>query len=157
MSRLRVKVPVVVSARKDEPLAVSLADAKGKTFRNAEISLVVHDVKSEPNLQRTTIELSLRPNAAPTDPSGIAGRFGPELMAFRSPNMPQNQIEILDAQGRPYQQWFPSSTRVDNEEARMTLMLIANENLGPPAQLRYYDMVRASAEPTFEFTGVPMP
>jgi hypothetical protein len=157
IKRLHLRVPVIVSARKDEPLTIDLAESKGKTFRNGEVSVVVHDVKPDANNQRTLIELAVRPNAGPTDPSGIAGRFGPEPVAFRGPQMSQNQIEILDAQGRAYQQWFPSSTRMDTEEVRLTLMLMPGDNVGPPAQIRYYDMVRATSEASFTFHDVPMP
>ncbi len=79
-------------------------------------------------------------------------------MALRSPNMPQSQIEILDAQGRAYHQWYPSSSRVDAEAARMTITLMNNQgDLGPPAQLRFYDMNRATTEVQFEFHDIPMP
>lgn len=155
IKHIRGKIPVVVSARKDDPLTINLADAKGKTFRNSEVSLIVHDIRAEANNQGTSIDLSIRTNAASADASG--GRFDPETTAFRSPNMPQNQIEILDARGRAYQHWFPSSSRIDTEEARMTLLLRPTENLGAPAQIRFYDMVRAHSEASFDFVDVPMP
>jgi hypothetical protein len=157
IKHIRGKVPVVVSARKDDPLTINLADAKGKTFRNSEVSLIVHDVRAEPNNQGTSIDLSIRTNAASADASGAGGRFDAETAAFRSPNMPQNQIEILDARGRAYQHWFPSSSRIEAEEARMTLLLRPTENLGAPAQIRFYDMVRAYSEAKFDFVDVPMP
>jgi hypothetical protein len=72
-------------------------------------------------------------------------------------NSPQNQMEILDANDRPYPQWFPSSTRIDNDEARMTLMLMPNEGIGPPAKIRFYEMAHAATDVPFEFTDVTMP
>jgi hypothetical protein len=36
-------------------------------------------------------------------------------------------------------------------------MLMPSDNVGPAAQIRYYDMVRATTEATFTFADVPMP
>jgi hypothetical protein len=156
IKRLRGVVPVVVAARKDDPLVIDLAQGKGKAFQSDEMSITIHDVRTEPDQPRISIELSLRPNV-PSDPSVAGGRFAAEMMAFRSPQMSQSQIEILDAQGRVYAQWFPSSNRIDAEEMRMTIMLLPNEQVGPPTQLRFYDLSRATAEANFEFHDVPMP
>jgi len=156
ISRLRGSLPVMVSARKDDALVVNLDGAKGKSFRSEEVTLVVHDVQPDPNQQRTTIDISLSPNNPAVDADGTAGRFGNAAM-FAGMNNPQNQMEILDANDRPYPQWFPSSTRVDNDQARMTLMLMPADGVGPPAKIRYYEMARATTDVPFEFTDVPMP
>jgi hypothetical protein len=109
----------------------------------------------DPNQQRTTIDISLHSNNPVSDENGVPGRFGANV--FAGMNAPQNQMEILDANDRPYPQWFPSSTRIDNDEARMTLTLMPNEAVGPPAKIRFYEMARAAAEVPFEFTDVTMP
>ena len=154
IKRLRGTLPVTVSARKDDPLVIDLSAAKGKTFQTEDATLTIHDVRAEMDQPRTSIELSLRPSS----PSVAAGgAFGAELMAFRGPNFPLSQVEILDAQGRVYHQWFPASTRVDADALQMTLTLLHQEGLGPPVQLRFYDMVRAAADVAFEFHDVPMP
>jgi hypothetical protein len=155
IKRLRGTLPVIVSTRKDDPLLIPLADAKGKTFQTPEWSVTIHDVKADADQPRTSIELSLRSNA-PSDPT-LGGRAGMELAGLRSPYQTQSQIEILDAQGRVYRQWFPSSSRVDAEEMRMTLMLLPSEDVGAPAQLRFYDLARAATEASFEFHDIPMP
>jgi hypothetical protein len=157
IKRMRGSIPVTVSARKDDPLLIPLAESKGRTFRNSDVSVQVQDIRPEPNLHGTAIDISIRPNAPAQDPSAVAGQFGPEMFAFRTQTMPQAQIEIFDAQGRAYQQWFPSPAPSENEEVRMTLKMLPNDNVGPPAQIRFYDLVRAVSEATFEFTDIPMP
>jgi hypothetical protein len=156
ISRLRGSLPVMVSARKDDALVVNLEGAKGKSFRSEEVTLVVHDIQPDPNQQRTTIDISLSPNNPSNDVDGPANRF-PGASMIAGMNAPQNQMEILDANDRPYPQWFPSSTRIDNDQARMTLMLMPADGVGPPAKIRYYEMARATTEVPFEFTNVPMP
>jgi len=76
---------------------------------------------------------------------------------YRVPTLSQNQLEILDSKGQVYPQWYPTTSRVDQEEVRMTVRLIPLEGVGPPAKIRYYDLVRAAAEASFEFHGVAMP
>lgn len=155
IKRLRGTIPVVIAARKDDPLIIPLGQAKGRTYQTESVELTIHDIQDDPNHPRSTIELSLRP-LGPEGESLGGGGIGAELLALRAPNMPQSQIEILDAQGRPYRQWFPSSTRLDQQEAHMTLTLMSDGEVGPPAQLRFYDLNRASAEVTFEFEDIPM-
>ena len=154
--KLKGALPVTVSARKDEPLVVTLAGAKGETFRNDDVALTVQDVKTEAQFNRTVIEMTIRPLTTPSNTAGLnpgpAGAF-----IFAGTNSPQNQIEIVDAQDRPYQQWFPSQTHGDDQETRVTLMLMPSENVGPPAKLRYFEMSKAQTEIPFEFTDVPMP
>jgi hypothetical protein len=155
IKRLRGVVPVIVSTRKDDPLVIPLADAKGKTFNTAEWGVTVHEIKADADQPRTTIEISVR-SSAPADPA-LGGRVGMELAGLRSSYQAQSQIEILDAQGRAYRQWFPASSRADAEELRMTLMLLPSDDVGAPAQIRFYDMARAATEATFEFHDIPMP
>jgi hypothetical protein len=157
IKRLKGTVPVIVAARKEDPLVVPLADAKGKTFRNSEMSLVVHDIKPEPELRRTQIELSVRHSTPATESPGGPGRFGPDALMLRNGGIAQNQIEIYDSQGRLYPQMSPPFPRFDQDEPRLALTLMLIDNLGPPAQLKYYDMVRASSEAAFELTDIPMP
>jgi hypothetical protein len=154
IKRLKGSIPVIVAARKDEPLNVQLADSKGKTFRNGQINLVVHDVTPEPELHRTLIDLSVRSTTASNEPNG---GIPTDVATVRMPSLAQNQIEVIDEKGRLYTQWFPAPARLDNEEARVTLILMQNENVGPPAVVRYYDLVRASTEVGFDFTDIPMP
>lgn len=157
IKRLRGTVPVSLAARKEDPLVIALDQAKGKTFQTEEAALTIHGVEMAPNNQPgTSIEISLRPNAA-SDPNLDGGLVNAQMMAMRTQQAPQNQIEILDAQGRPYRQWYPSSSRIDQDEARMTLTLMPSDGLGPPAELRYYSMTRATTEVEFDFRNVPMP
>lgn len=159
ISRLQGKLPVVIAARRDDPLVIPLDESKGRTFETRDVAVEVLDIRKDPDQATTTIDLSLRP-LSPMDPAlagVVANPLGAELMAFRTPNTPQSQVEILDAEGRSYRQWFPSSTRVDQDQARISLTLQnPNNDVGPPATLRYYDMNRAEAVVEFDFRDVPM-
>jgi len=87
---LRGVVPVTVSARKDDPMVIPLADAKGKTYHNSEISLTIHEVKTDGNNAQTSIDLSVRS----MDSTANGGLLSQEFTALRQPNSPQQPLEI---------------------------------------------------------------
>jgi hypothetical protein len=157
IKRLRGTLPVRVAARKDEPVIIALDQAKGKPIPAGDLQSTSHEVRPAPDGDGSTqIELSARPspNAAPASDPNSLNMTG---MMFRSPQMAQNQVEILDARDRPYPQWLTTSMQVNNDEARMTLRLMANEQLGPPVRLRIYDLARANTDVSFSFEDIPMP
>ncbi|MBX6313662.1 MAG: hypothetical protein IRY99_12200 [Isosphaeraceae bacterium] len=159
IKRLRGTIPVLAASRKDEPTIVNLADGKGKPHRAAEVTLIVNEVRADPNnAQMTEIDLTLRSNGPPSETPGMPARHLQEAVQYRGPSNPQSPLEILDAQGRPYPQWFPKSQSFGPEEVRITLSLHpAGNAIGAPAQIRYYDFIRAATEINFDFVDVPMP
>ncbi len=158
IKRLKGTIPVVVMARKEEPLIVSLNE-RNKIFKNSQVSIQVHDVKQDPNQHFTRIELTVK--LSEQDPQQpFRPGFGAESMLFRNhPGNPQNPVEIVDAQGRAYPQWFPAETQPGRDGTRLSLHLMpTNPNiLGPPTEIRLYELARASTEVAFELTDIPMP
>jgi hypothetical protein len=150
---MRGVVPLTVSARKDDPMVISLAEARGKTFQNADISLTIHEVKFEPNHGQTSIDLTVR-SLDPASANG--GMFGQEFLAIRQPGGGQQQFEIADARGGLYQQWYPTRQEQTPDGVRMTLRLLPGQGLGEPAQIRYYDTVRVDTEAEFAFHDVDL-
>lgn len=150
IKRLRGKIALTVSSRKDDPLTIPLASAKGKTFRTSEVFLTVHETRPEPNSEAVLVDLSIRPVETATD-----GLLGQEVFQFRVPGNPQSQLEVADAQGKVLGQWHMTSQMQGPDGTRMTLRLMPGD--GVPDQLRYYDLARAVTEAEFEFTNVGMP
>jgi hypothetical protein len=156
VKRLRGALPVAVLSRKDNPFVVSLTDAKGKTFEGPGLTLQVHDVRNEPGQPFTSIDMTVKVRR--DGDNDVPGPYGQEFMVFRNnPGQGQNQIEILDPQGRAYTQWFPFNNQPTNDGLRLTLRLMPAEGLGPPAQIRYYEMARAETEIRFDLNDIPMP
>lgn len=144
IKRLRGVVPVTVSTRKPDPLTVMLSGATGKTFHHEGTLLTVQDLRTNPNTNQITLDVSIKSasGAEPVLPGpGIVNRAET-----------QQQIEVVDAQGKIIP-WYHST---DAEGSRMTLTLTPHDQ-GPPAELRYYSMVRASTEVSFDFEDVPLP
>ena len=77
IKRLRGAVPIAVTTRKPNPLTVTLTGAAGKTFQSEDVSLSVHEIKTNPNTHQTSIELSIRPTEPRAIPLAVAGTRGP--------------------------------------------------------------------------------
>jgi hypothetical protein len=158
VKRLRVSVPVVVLTRRSDPFVIQLAESKGKTFESPDMTVQVHEIKSEPNQQFTTIDLTVKSRREETSNTPNQGPFGQEFTAFRfNPGQSQNQVEITDAQGRLYTQWFPFNPQAGNDGLRMGLRLMPNDGVGPPAEIRLYDLGRAETEAIVDLHDIPMP
>lgn len=149
---LRGSIPLAVSAAKPDPLVIPLAGAAGKTFRAGDAALTIHEVKDDPMFQRTTVELTVRGEARPEG----AAPGPPEFFGNRPAELVQNRLEILDARGNVMRA-LPTRSQVTNGETRLTLMLMPTDGAGAPAQVRYFDLARTTAEATFEFTAIRMP
>jgi hypothetical protein len=152
---LRGSIPVNVSMRRPDPLVVPLATASGKTFRNQDATIVVHEARAATNANQLSIELTVTP-----DPSrlGSTEALDAELdpMMFRT-DVGQIQIELTDASGHQVS-WFPSSNVQNGDETRLTLVSIPSPTSpGVPTTLRYFGTIRTATEIPFEFRDVPMP
>jgi hypothetical protein len=152
--RLRGVLPVMVAARKPDPLVIPLQGAMGKWFQYKEIDISVLDININPDTNQTSIEIIVRSSAPPAAAFAPpdAGGAGAEFLIER-PDLHQQQIEVVDTRGRVIA-WFQSS--FDAEGSRMTLTLTADDRAAP-TELRYYGLARAATEVPFEFSDVPMP
>jgi hypothetical protein len=158
---LRGVLPVSVAARRADPLVVPLKNEMvGKSFKSSDLSLTLNEIKVDQatNPPRTTVDITLRPLAPSVDPVAPPGM---EMMrsGFRGPNMFQNQLEVVDADGKILQA-HPIATpngQPQADEVRMNVMLTPFAGAGTPAQLRYYSLTHAAVDVTFEFQDIPMP
>lgn len=156
LKKLRGVLPVTVSARKPDPLVIPLGkESVGKTYRSSDVSITLHQVAGDANNQRSTIDISVHPlgNTAP-DPGPNLGR--PDFVGFRVSNLAPTQVEVVDAQGKIIQS-MPTPTRLQPDEMRISVILMAPPGAAVPTQLRYYSLSRATTEVPFEFTDIPMP
>lgn len=144
-------LPVMVATRKPGPLVIPLLNAAGKSFRNDEVTLSVQMIKINPNTRQTSIEISLRSGTDPEAAQPAPVVPGADALVQR-PDTHQQQIEVLDAVGRPIP-WYHSN---DAEGSRMTMTLTPHDQ-GSPSEIRYYALARAATEVRFEFKDVPLP
>ena len=151
IERLRGVLPVVVATRKGNPLVVPLSGTSGKSFRNEEATVEVQEVRLNPKTNQTSIQIAVRTNRSSGGEADLLAAM-PTAMA-RRPETSQQQIEVLDGQGRLIP-WYLSN---DAEGVADDLDPHAARARGRRRVLRYYSMVRAATEVSFEFTDVPLP
>ncbi len=153
--RLRGSVPLMVSARKDEPITISLADSKGKAYKSGDVTLTVADVKTEAVGGQTFIDLGLQSNQ-----SAASGGISPEFLIaqmLRAQGNSQGQIEVVDSHGNVMNNWYVSSQNFSPEGLRVILQFTASEGMASPSQLRYYELARTATDAEFLFENVDMP
>jgi hypothetical protein len=152
IKRLKGVVPIAVSTRKPGPLVVALANSSGRTFQNDDVAITVHEIRAQANNGRPpTIEVSIHPTASGA--SASAGGFGTVEMGAR-PDSYQQQIEVADARDRIIP-WYQTS--FDAEAGRLTMTLTAPDQAATPSELRFFSLVRANTEVSFEFNDVLLP
>lgn len=153
IKKLRGLLPIMVATRKPDPLVVAIQGAAGKSFNNEDVSLSIIDVRSNPATHQTSIDVVVRPSANPAQEreGPLVAVDGPEIV-FQRPDRHQQQLEIVDSQGRVIP-WYQSS--FDADGSRMTLTLTPHDQASP-AEIRYYALARAATEVRFEFSDVPM-
>lgn len=149
---LKGVIPLNVATRKPNPLVVAITGASGRTFQNDDVALTVHEIRPQAENHPASIEITVRtgPRAASASPgSVVSGEF-----AMARPDSLQQQIEIADLNGRAIP-WYQTS--FDPEAGRITLTLTSPEQAPAPSEIRYYSLVRAATEVSFQFTNVPLP
>lgn len=150
---LKGAVPLLVAARRPEPLVVPFTDAMGKSFENHDTAVVIHAIRKNPNQTQTTIDLTIRSvdDSAPIfhgDPGHPEDSFEPRF------DLPQHQIDVIDTQGRLLP-WFQSSHNPELSKMSMTLNQFAPGI--EPKEIRIYSLTKAVTNVPFEFRDILMP
>ena len=141
IKRIKGTIPVAVATRKPDSLLVPLDRPVGQTSRNDEVAVTVREVRPARQNQPASIELSLRNASGPIAPGeGFEG----DVLPYR-PESSQQQLEVLDAQGRSLP-WFPKGLFFNGEETRLTMTILPADGAGPPASIRHHGMIRGSTE-----------
>ncbi len=145
--KLRGVVPLTVTTRKTNPIAVSLDEAPGKVYRDDQTELRIREVRIKPSDRPQIIELEVRSDDAVPAMPGMENS-----LQFRRADGPR-QIEVVDEKGQPVPLFVGF---LNPETARMTIT-VTPQNGAVPKELRYYSIARATTDVAFEFTDLPIP
>jgi hypothetical protein len=155
IARLAGRVKATVAARKPDPLVVPLIESQGQPFRNDDATVIIHEVKLEPNSKATVVELSMTTHVGSSRAGGFRIPFDNRL-GLDAPNTSLTRLDFVDARGQACQS-MPLSPNVPTEGTRLKYRIIAVEGVGPPIQLRYHGLVWATLDVPFAFHDLPMP
>jgi hypothetical protein len=168
IKRLRGLIPVGVAACKSNPLVIPLPGSFGKLFRGDGATIVPRAFQGEADQQRAldlTIQLDSMSWEIPFPlPRRRRANFDP--FAGRPFDVPENQFEVVDAEGRKFQINI-TVKKIDLEGFHLSISLRneLDDNAGPqpapklgePAELRFYGLAQTATDVRFEFHDVPLP
>ena len=165
LKRLKGYAVLTISARKPEPLILSIApieNASGKSFTVGDHTFTIQGVRSDPETRRTSIELLVLPLGVLPEPfarGGRGNRRGWQQGDNRSVDATRlcEPFEVVDARGNTLKRFATTTRNGFQAGTRLTLSIEAGRGEGPPAEIRYDDYVRTTTEVPFEFKDVPMP
>jgi hypothetical protein len=161
IARLSGVVPLVVLARRPDPLVVDLEGAAGKVFGSGPTRITVHEVTVERGREPTVdFTLETAPEAAgETMTMTVYDQNGGRLTVNRPIDLLELRLEVLDGRGTPL---FRQFTRAPAERThgRMAIVVRRRGNPAEPPEglrLRYWDTIGAATEVPFSFRDVPTP
>ena len=152
ITRLRGAIPVALQIQRPLPsLEIPLASAKGKTFAHDEAAFTIRDFEQGPG--GATISLDIR---LEIDRAELPEPRYPELISSRLHCLSNHQLEFVDAEGKSLDTTLSGSWG-PNGHGKYHVSASKQLNRTSPASMRYYSMVRAFTDVTFEFENLPMP
>ena len=148
--KLRGVLPVVIAARRPNPLVIPLLGNVGTTFRQDRRFVRIEKISTRDNM--TTIDFFLGEDGRPAD--RIRTSTGPEEDYVG--DYLRNRIEFEDAEGHRLGWHIFDNNRasVTNGELRLHTFVSGPT---PPARMLIYSLNRLATEIPFEFRNVPRP
>jgi hypothetical protein len=152
IQRLVGTVPLIIEMRRPEPaLIVPLAGAAGKTFATSDITIT--ELRVTEDARATHIHTRFHLNL---DRADLPGHHRGQAVSTRLGDVLNNQTEITDASGKVLSHDGGGSWSQENR-AQQHFAIPKGPGAAPPAQLRYYSMLRVRHALTFRFDNIPMP
>lgn len=152
IKRLKGSIPVALTVRSKEPLAVlDLSRAKGQSQNAGDARITILEVKVEPD-RSATVKLLAKIESEKGD---FQNREYQERVAARLVDAVQRQLDLVDDQTRPVTSY--ASTAVRRNEVRATLRVRPDDAYGAPDRIRIWALSRSVKEIPFEFKDVPLP
>ncbi len=150
--RLRGSIPVALQVRRPVPdLEIALPAPKDQAFAHEDGVFTMREFRDDD--QGTLINVDVRINLdrfeLPADHDG-------EVVSSRLRCLADHQVEIVDADGHVLADTGGGSSSPDGN-GRMSFMVWKRWSKTRPARIRYYRMVRAFTDVSFEFRNIPLP
>jgi hypothetical protein len=157
--QLRGVIPVVVVARRPDPLVIDLKAASGQEFSAGSTRITIHSIQAESG-REPTIDLSLE-EPRPVDGSGmmVCDSKGHRLAIAAPHDLMELRLEILDRSGESLF-WQYTRAPTDGNQGRMAIVVHdrnANRPRPDDLRLRFWGAIGAATDLPFAFKDVPTP
>lgn len=156
---LRGIIPVVVVARRPDPLVVPLNNASGKEFSAGSSRITVHDVKADGG-QDPIVDFTLATARSGADETiMVCDPKGAPLAVRRPVDLMELCLEVVDGCGDTHY-WQFTSAPTEGTEGRMAIVIRGTNSKRVPLdglRLRYWTLIGAATDLPFVFKDVPTP
>ena len=156
LRRLRGALPIVAFARTGPLMSVPLGGIAGRPLSASGVTLIVRRVDRMGG-NAWSIQAVVRGEHHTTNPATAPGPRQLTLSPLRPTFHPDDHVEVVDDQGRPFFITSHATTPRPDGTIEFTVMVHTNSQYGPPTTLRYYGLVAEATEVPFPFEDVPMP
>jgi hypothetical protein len=156
LKRLRGVLPIVAYARTGPLVSVPFGAAVNRPLSASGVTLTVRRLDRLGSFV-WSLQAVVRGESHTPAPTTAAGPRQLTLAPVRPPFQPDDHVQVLDDQGRPFLLSPGSNAPRPDGSIEFTLQIHSNAQYGPPTTLRYYGLVAEATEVPFVFESVPMP
>ena len=159
IARLGGVIPVVVVARRPDPLTIELKGSTGKEFAAGPARITVHEFRAEPG-REATVDLTLAPDPADLGETlTVSDTAGARVAVNRPIDLMELRLEVLDGAGEVLSWQY---TRPPSDPPRVRMAIVIHNRRperNPPEglRLRYWGIAAAATDLRFSFAEVPTP
>lgn len=155
VKRLKGVIPLTVIARADGPIVAPLAGSEGRSFSGGGVTLTITGVQSQGGFTNLSLKVQGEQSESsfPFAPGFRSAPLGDYSPAFRF----EDHVQVRDDQGRTCRWQSPGPARRGPEGDYSTRIAVQKSEAGPPAEVRYHDVVGAATEVVFDFKDLPLP
>jgi hypothetical protein len=156
---LRGVIPVVVLARRPNPLVVELKGASGKEFSAGSTKIAVHKIDAESG-REPTVDFTLETaHLGAEETIMVCDSKGTRLAVNRPIDLMELRLEVLDSRGESvFWQW--THPPAQSTQGRMGIVIHdrnSKRHRPDELRLRYWRLIGAATDLPFVFKDVPTP
>ena len=156
---LRGVIPVIVVARRSDPLVVKLKDASGKIFSAGSTKITVHGIDAESGREPTvdfTVETA---QVGAEETIMVCESKGTRVTVRRPIDLMELCLEVVDSRGEG-RVWQFTRAPTQGTQGRMAIVIHdrnSTRHRPDDLQLRYWGIIAAATDLPFVFKDVPTP
>jgi hypothetical protein len=159
LARLRGVIPLVVVARRPNPLVVDLKGASSKVFSAGSTRITVHEITAGSG-REPTVDFTLEaPAVGDGETIMVCDSKGARLAVNRPIDLLQLCLEVLDSRGESL---FWQYTRAPSQRTQGRMTIVVRDRNGKrerpeDLRIRYWGIIGAATDLPFAFNDVPTP
>jgi hypothetical protein len=160
LKRLRGTIPVEVEARRIEPIVIPIptqgqAEMRPVTCGGATVQVRGLTTRAFAAKGSYVLDLTVRRDGWSFAGMGGRGRMG-QVWGVVSADTVWDNLEIVDAKGRPFRIGAPRTIGAENDGAHVQLDISPRTEADAPTDVRFFGSIRTTVEIPFDFRDVKL-